>query len=103
MAKRLIDADAFVADIKTEILELYFNGLQGTPQPRDHLYDIIDRIDEQPTVDAVEVVRCKDCIHRVKGNWAKCIGRGPDDFCSDGVRRFYYHNCGERMDGDGNG
>lgn len=24
--------------------------------------DVIDDIDEQPTVDAVEVVRCKDCV-----------------------------------------
>lgn len=52
---RLIDANAFIDDIKTEIVELWLNGLKGTPQPRDQLYDIIDRIGEQPTVDAVEV------------------------------------------------
>ena len=34
-------------------------------------------------------VRCKDCIHRVIGTWARCTGRRPDDFCSDGVRRFH--------------
>lgn len=37
----------------------------------------------------VEVVRCKDCIHRVIGTWAKCTGRKPDDFCSDGVGRYH--------------
>lgn len=42
-----------------------------------------------PGVDSVQVVRCKDCIHRVIGTWAKCTGRKPDDFCSDGVNRFH--------------
>lgn len=40
-------------------------------------------------VEYVEVVRCKDCRHRVSGTWAKCTGRRPDDFCSDGERRFH--------------
>ena len=37
--------------------------------------------------DFVEVVRCKDCRNRIEKNWAKCAGRKPDDFCSDGIRR----------------
>lgn len=48
---RLIDANAFVADIKTEIMNLRLDGLKGTPRPTGELYDIIDRIGEQPTVD----------------------------------------------------
>lgn len=55
---RIIDADAFVEDIKTEIMNLYLDGMKGTPRPRSELYDIIDRIGEQPTVDAV-VLPCK--------------------------------------------
>jgi len=27
------------------------------------MHEIADRIDEQPTIDAVPVVRCKDCVH----------------------------------------
>ena len=57
-------------------------------------------IAEIPTVDAVEVVRCKDCIyyHREIGYWfgqcSKCrLMPYPHDFC-------YY---GERKEGDGNG
>lgn len=53
--KRLIDADAFIEDIKTENMNLYLDGMKGTPRPRSELYDIIDRINEQPTVDAVEI------------------------------------------------
>ena len=52
-------------------------------------------IDKIPTVDAVEVVRCKDCDHRADvldcGNYLcnrKMIGMvRPDDFCSFGERR----------------
>ena len=48
-------------------------------------------INEQPTVDAVEVVRCKDCVHYWKnGNdeEAVCLASPKDDaFCSEGERR----------------
>ena len=54
--QRLIDANAFVEDIKTEIVNLRMDGLKGTPRPCEELYDIIDRIGEQPTVEAVPVV-----------------------------------------------
>ena len=52
---RYIDADAFIEDIKTEAMNLYLDGMKGTPRPRDELYAIIDRIEEQPTADVVEV------------------------------------------------
>ena len=51
---RLIDADA----MRDDWLE---NG------ENEYVYDtnaVLDSIDSQPTVDAVEVVRCKDCIRR---------------------------------------
>ncbi len=55
-------------------------------------------IAEAPTVDAVEVVRCKDCKHYDEADSFNCKYafmklRRPDDFCS----------YGERKDGDGNG
>ena len=95
--KRLIDANAFTEDIKTEIVNLRMDGLKGTPRPCGELYDIIDRIGEQPTVDAVEVVRCKECKQ-----WSRNIGIADSpnghcfchdietnghDFCSYGERR----------------
>ena len=59
-----------------------------------------DRIIQQlPVVDAVEVVRCKDCKYQtVMWCWREEEGRNPcrvgsDDFCSYGARK----------DGDGNG
>ena len=53
-------------------------------------------ISEAPTVDAVEVVRCKACIYWQDNNggypheecrWGKCETPDPDDFCSYGERR----------------
>ena len=47
-------------------------------------------IDSQPTVDAVPVVRCRECKH-YDGKWmCKIFGvpsRKPDDFCSHGERK----------------
>ena len=54
---RLIDVDALTTDILA--LPDCQNGYSGT-------YDkacIIGMIEEQPTVDAVPVIRCKDCKH----------------------------------------
>lgn len=45
--------------------------------------------------DAVEVVRCKDCLHRDNScgmgehKWCRCLNQttSPDDYCSYGKRR----------------
>ena len=59
---------------------------------------ILHRIQQLPTIDAVPVVRCKDCIHLTCTGWC---GRefdwypvDPDDFCSNGARMD-----GERREG----
>lgn len=62
--QRLIDACSFIEDIETENVNLYLNGLKGTPRPREISFaELIDRIKERETVDAVEVVRCRFCEH----------------------------------------
>ena len=73
---RYIDADALRADW----LE---NG------ENEYVYDtnaFLDSIDNAPTADVVDVVRCKDCKR-----YETCeLGRlwlGADGFCSDGERR----------------
>lgn len=40
-----------------------------------------------PAVDAVKVVRCGECIHRLEHFRQSCIGRPKDWFCADGKRR----------------
>ena len=61
---------------------------------------VLDSINEVPSVDAVPVVRCKDCIHWYEAEGA-CLkiysdgavspyawqDRNPDDFCSYGEKR----------------
>ena len=56
------------------------------------LMEFCERIDDAPTVDAVSVVRCKDCIHYWKNNPSDdvpvCLASPKDDaFCSEGERR----------------
>lgn len=84
-AMRLIDAD------KLEKQEYWGN---------ERWFDCVDAedIDNAPTVDAVEVVRCKDCKHYEMGVCLKIYSDGnvhsaawqkrkPDDFCSYGERK----------------
>ena len=88
---RLIDADIMRAN-------WLYNGLNEYD-----VYDInyiLNSIDEQPTIDAVPVVRCKDCKYYVS-YWDEkekfcdifCDGHEepyptkPTDFCSYGERK----------------
>lgn len=61
---RLIDADKLIADLKAMSTEFDSIMLTG----------LIQGIKSRPTVDAVEVTRCKDCIMAMKlGDRAKMI------------------------------
>lgn len=93
--KRLIDANALKAELK--------KSAEWHEARRLGLYSAMTHIDEQPTVDAVEVLRCRDCKH-----WLKDVAG-----CTDFVGRCEWANymigadgyCvyGERKDDDGNG
>ena len=50
---------------------------------------ICKAIDNAPTVDAIPVVRCRDCDHLFGTLCAVCglLPRKPDDFCSYGERK----------------
>lgn len=84
--KRLIDANTLKSEF--EWLKSVVNE-----SSKDEVMDVMQRIDNAPTVDAVEVVRCKDCklcLSDAHGLW--CFrdyeyNLQPDDFCSHGERR----------------
>ena len=57
---RLIDADALKAQIQREI-DIYFNEVGGGIHTA---MEACDEIDFAPTVDAIPVIRCKDCIKK---------------------------------------
>ena len=86
---RLIDADRLIDE---------FEDTVGSPIARTRLKL---QVQNQPTIDAVEVVRCKDCKHRFNGEhhdnccdvlmekvkWTFEVTVEPDWFCADGERR----------------
>lgn len=102
---RLIDADKRIAEIKKQYCTDCEN-YGGVKCRACWVDDAMCLIDDATTVDAVEVVRCRDCKrcfkHTTKRNrqymWI-CMRNDtdlyvrPDDFCS----------YGERKDADGNG
>ena len=47
---------------------------------------VLGDIEDAPTIDAVEVVRCKDCIFRADCEYDGSRF-GDDDFCSRGERK----------------
>ena len=89
--KRLIDVDAFLEKMKRT----------------SRYFDLVFDIEEMPTVDAVEVVRCRECKYHY---WEQepCHGKSVH-YCKlphmRGVEVFKEFFCyyGERKEGDGNG
>lgn len=95
---RLIDADALMGEVNIEIKEymLTEKGMRSL-------------IRNAPTIDAVPVVRCKDCLwyvrsmikqdgtldERYKPDWCDLYRRGREEtyFCADGERK---DNDGQR-------
>ena len=86
---RLIDADAIID----------FIDMDSTWDPLETCFSekaVVDMLESAPTVDAVEVVRCKDCKYRFKNNGHSRDGcpivdakiwMDDDDFCSHGERK----------------
>lgn len=82
---RLINADEFEFYTCVNKSSDYVDGVQS----------MLEAIDSAPTVDAVEVVRCKDCEYSYEsigyiicshGVCCECIVQ-PDFYCAEGKRR----------------
>ena len=93
---RLIDADALMREIVSVESEVakrtpYEEHLFRVMAERQH--EILDTITNAPTIDAVEVVRCKECIHYESDGGAMMVCNvtdmvcDNDDYCSYGERR----------------
>ena len=41
-------------------------------------------LDKMPTIDAVPVVRCKDCKHRFKDSWCEYVDDDDNFYCARG-------------------
>ena len=44
-------------------------------------------IEAAPTVDAVPVVRCKDCKHRFEDSWCEYVDDDDNFYCANGERK----------------
>lgn len=92
---RLIDADAMHTFVEEKVAEGKDGWANGVPYEWAYA---LTAVDMQPTIDAVEVVRCKDCIHttRSKVNPEKiiccltlmCGTTEPDFFCAHGEHKM---------------
>lgn len=91
MERRLIDEMALSRLIQSE-----YHGAISDSEMK--VYEVLQRLVAAPTVDAVPVVRCRDCTHYDMGVCLKIYSDGnvcsaawqtrkPDDFCSYGKRR----------------
>ena len=89
----LISKSALLNRIATEVH-------YDTENPLEQYGKLMGAINSQPTVDAVKVVRCRDCKYRIGGEEGWCIDGIPfngddmgrvetegNDFCSYGERR----------------
>lgn len=87
---RLVDADKL--EVVTETVP------EDVENADDYMYGFrraLEQMDKQPTVDAVPVVRCKDCIYWQDNNggyphkdcrWGNDETPDPYDYCSFGER-----------------
>lgn len=93
--KRLIDANALIKEANT-----------------DGAYGYVDakQIADAPTIDAVEVVRCRECKHHRDKNEQEqkylvediliCTSPDATDDCWNAVWPDHFCSYGERKDGD---
>lgn len=99
---RMIDADKRIAKIK----KIYCDGCDnygGAKCRACWVDDAMCLIDDATTVDAVPVVRCRDCKHRGTDYCIFHINGEPAD--EELLRKLDNDFCvwGERKDGDWNG
>ena len=85
---RLIDADRFIAQLEDQYMEHDIT--------RSEYVTLEDRIMQQPIVDAVPVIRCRDCAlsrKTVTKDVVVCIRHGfgthedPDGYCYKAKRK----------------
>lgn len=100
---RLIDADELINNIQYNLWDWKsVDGITATTVLKQTITDIKN----EPTIDAVPVVRCKDCRYGyhfydvqngITDSWVEC--RNPDGLNHDAPEDGYCY-CGERRNDD---
>ena len=78
--KRLIDAKAGKKVFSAIAQPAEYKGVI-------HMVVPISEIDKLPTVDAVELVRCRDCKHRYSDSWCEYVDDDDNFYCARGERK----------------
>ena len=89
---RLIDADTPIKNI-----------CHDCPYKCNEFCRVVKHIINAPTIDAVPVIRCKDCKHRDPEDKKCDCGSLARQGCPFPVDDNYFCGYGERKDGDSNG
>lgn len=92
---RLIDADAYKHILNGWPSETYSGRYGSEDGEGAAIFCCICQLDDAPTVDAVPVVRCRDCKYSYEDISGRCCSHGPckdwvvldDSFCGQGERR----------------
>ena len=97
---RLIDADALYRSLSDWQLGSF--ATVGHETEYNLLDKVLTGVGAAPTIDAIPVVRCRECIHWNKGtndaeSWEYCTllkhNMGGDMFCSHGERKIEPPRC----------
>lgn len=90
--KRLIDAMQTVIKMSGRITPL----IQMGANPTQVYNEVLQVVAEAPTVDAVEVVRCRDCAKNglftcpicfIENKTLQFVNHSPDFYCGEGERK----------------
>lgn len=87
---RYIDADELIEDMKKDQTIHFFGGAR--------MCDIQRMIDKQPTVNAVPVVRCEDCVYFTKLVFPPVDGDGLCSKMFGGTYLHWFCACGKRKE-----
>ena len=71
----------------TDTEHVYSNGTEYVPIYRMKQWFEHCRYQQRPTIDAVPVVRCKECKHRFEDSWCEYVDDNDNFYCARGERK----------------
>ncbi len=96
---RLIDADALHEDFMNDLFCLKFSSaLQGTPRSDIDISNVLERIEDFPTIEAEPVKHGRWIDDRTSVICGHCNAEYSDEIFMMGDNVNYCPNCGAKMD-----
>ena len=82
---RLIDADALKRKSVPLLFPTKMEPCGHIPVPVNSV--VVAEIEQAPTIDAVPVVRCRECKHRFEDSWCEYVDDDDNFYCARGERK----------------